>query len=310
MSKWKTKVERAIDRLTGDHQSLRRFAEANVAAIESALEGKGPDDKARDPRAGARAVVNIASVHVPTFCQRSRNRQHPAYLNSYDLGKTKVRVGSDPPKDHWKSREIVDRALAPLHGQPMNKVYYAAAELNGAGIRFYGDVCLVLKRDEVPPETKAIDRNSYDVLRAPFSNTVEKLPDHPRQQAARRHILSALSGSFDNDLKTMGAVKVLVTTGERDRRFSTGQISGGVLDDEDYIEILKIGSFDTNGVEAARLSAAEVALEGHVEQRMQSRHPPSHEARQWLTERRAATQALADAGIDIVVVATLGRVKS
>ena len=43
-------------------------------------------------------------------------------------------------------------------------------------------------------------------------------------------LLAALAGSFAGDLKTMGAVKVLITTGERDRRFSTGQISGGVLD--------------------------------------------------------------------------------
>jgi hypothetical protein len=84
-----------------------------------------------------------------------------------------------------------------------------------------------------------------------------------RKQAARRFILKALAGSFKDDLKTMGAIKVLTTTGARDRRLSTGQISNCVLDDEDYIEILKIGSFNLDGVEEARLSAAEAALEGH-----------------------------------------------
>jgi hypothetical protein len=310
MSKWEKKANRAVKRLTGDHDLLRQFAVANLAAIADALEGKGPDAKKPDPRAGVRAVVNLASVHVPNFCERSRTNRHPAYLNSYDLQKTKIRLGSDPPKSHWKSREIVDHALASVHGRSINEVYFAAAELNGTGIRFYGDICLVLKPEEVPSHTKVLDRNSYDVLRAPFRAAVEKFQDESRRQAARRLILTALAGTCKEDLKTMGAIKVLITTGERDRRFSTGQISGGVLDDEDYIEILKIGSFDAKGVEATRVSAAEIALEGHVEQRLQSNPAASHPARQWLMERRAATKALADAGVDITVVTTPGRVKS
>jgi len=310
MSKWKRRADRAVQRLTGEYHSLKQFAEANLSAIEGALEGKGPDASTPDPRAGARAVVNLASVHVPNFCDRSRTGMAPAYLNSYDLRKTQVRVGSDPPDNHWKSREIVDHALSPIHKHPMNEVYYAAIELNGAGIRFYGDICLVLKPSEIPAGTVVLDRNSYDVLRAPFRDAVERSPYPAGRQAARRFILAALAGSFAVDLKTMGAVKVLITTGERDRRFSTGQISGGVLDDEDDMEILKSGSFDTKGVEAARISAGEAALEGHVEQRLQGNPAASHSARLWLTERRAATRALADAGIDVTVIATPGRVKS
>jgi hypothetical protein len=309
MAKWKRRADRAVERLTGQYHSLKQFAKANVSAIEGALEGKGPDASKPDPRAGARAVVNMASVHVPNFCDRSRTGMAPAYLNSYDLRKTQVRVGNDPPGDHWKNREIVDHALSPIHKHPANKVYYAAAELNGAGIRFYGDICLVLKPSEITEDSMVLDRNSYDVLRAPFRGAVERSPNQADRQAARSFILAALSGSFGGDLKTMGAVKVLITTGERDRRFSTGQISGGVLDDEDYMEILKIGSFDTNGVEAGRISAAEATLESHVEQRLQSNPAASHSARQWLTERRAATRALADAGIDVMVIATPGRAK-
>jgi hypothetical protein len=310
MTKWQRKADRAVTRLAGEYHSLRQFAQANLAAIEGAVEGKGPDASAPDPRAGARAVVNLASVHVPNFCERSRTGMAPAYLNSYDLKKAQVRVGNDPPDDHWKNREIVDHALAPLHGHPMNEVYYSAAELNGAGIRFYGDICLVLMPSEIAPDTAVLDRNSYDVLRAPFRDSVERYSDQRRRQAARSFILTALSGSFAGDLKTMGAVKVLVATGERDRRFSTGQISGGLLDDEDYIEILKIGSFDTRGVETARISAGEAALESHVEQRLQGNPPAPHWARLWLTERRAAMRALADAGVDVTVIATPGRVKS
>jgi hypothetical protein len=308
MSRWENKSQRAIERLTGADQFLRQFAEANLLATENALEGKGPDAAEPDPDSGVRAVVNIASVHVQTFCERSKQNTHPAYLNSYDLNKSRIRVGSDPPDDHWKKREIVDHALAPLHGRPMNEVYYAAAELNGAGIRFYGDICLVLKPEKVPADTIVIDRNSYDVLRAPFKDAVEGFGRSELKQAARHRILLSLSGMFRPDLKTMGALKVLTVTGERDRRFSTGQISGGVLDDEDYIEILKIDSFDASSVETARISAAEVALESHVERRLQD-DPWTHEARSWLTERRNATRALADAGIAVTVIASPGRIK-
>jgi hypothetical protein len=308
MSKWRIKAQRAIKRLTGDHHSLRQFAQANLAATEDALDGKGPDAADPDPDSGVRAVVNIPAVHIPTFCERSKQGIRPAYLNSYDLKKSKVRVGSAPPDDHWKKREIVDHALSPLHGQPLNEVYYAAAELNGAGIRFYGDICLVLKPEQVPSDTIVIDRNSYDVLRAPFAEAVAAFRTSYQKQTARYRILQALSGTFRPDLKTIGALKVLTVTAERDRRFSTGQIASGVLDDEDYVEVLKIGSFDAGAVEAARLSAAEVALESHVERRLQD-DPWTHDARIWLMQRRNATRALADAEITVAVIATPGRIK-
>lgn len=306
MSKWQVKAKRAIKRLTGNYRSLRQFAEANLDATEDTLEGKGPDALEPDPQSGVRAVMNIASTYVAAFCERSRSGTHPAYLNSYDLDKAKIRVGDELPNDHWKKREIVDHALTGLHGRAMNEVYYAAAELNGAGIRFYGDICLVLKPEEVVSDTVVLDRNSYDVLRAPFAAAVERFPD--RKLEARFRILEALSGKFRPDLKTIGALKVLITTGERDRRFSTGQVSSGVLDDEDYLEILKIGSFGISGVEVARLSAAESALESHVERRLQD-DPWTHEARTWLVERRKALGALADAGIRVSVISSPGRIK-
>lgn len=309
MAKWQARASSAIRRLTSGEPWLERFAKANLTAAEDTFEGKGPDAAEADPRAGLRAVINISSVHVPTFCARSRNGTSPAYQNKYDLKEAKARVGDDPPDDHWSKREIVDQALVSLHRRPMNEVYYAAAELNGAGIRFYGDICLVLKPEQVDSKTVVLDRNSYDVLRDPYKAATARAPDEVRKQAWRRMILRDRSGKFRPDLKTMGALKVLIATGERDRRFSSGQISNGVLDDEDYIEILKVGSFKAGDVEAARLSAAEVALESHVEQRLRS-DPWSHAARRWLTQRRNAMQELVNSGIEVAIITTSGRLKN
>jgi hypothetical protein len=77
----------------------------------------------------------------------------------------------------------------------------AAAELNGAGIRFYGDVCLVLKPAAIAPDTKVLDRNSYDVLREPFRSAVDRRTGQDMKQRARRYILMAIAGSFEGDLK-------------------------------------------------------------------------------------------------------------
>jgi hypothetical protein len=309
MVNWEAMAVETITRLAGGQRVLQTFAEANLEAAKNTFEGKGPDAAEADARTGLRAVVNIASVHVPTFCKRSQNHISPAYQNKYDLDQANVRVGDDPPDDHWSKREIVDQALASLHGRAMNEVYYAAAELNGAGIRFYGDICLVLKPEQVESDTVVLDRNSYDVLRAPLDAVAAGANDETEKQMLRRMVLSDHSGKFRPDLKTIGALKVLVATGERDRRFSSGQISNGILDDEDYIEILKIGSFHTGDVEAARLSAAEVALEGHVEQRLRS-DPWSHAAQRWLTQRRNATQGLRNCGIEVSIMTTSGRLKN
>jgi hypothetical protein len=76
------------------------------------------------------------------------------------------------------------------------------------------------------------------------------------------------------------------------------------------MEILRVGSFMTADLEAARLSAAEVALESHVEQRLQAKPTASHVSREWLRDRRNATRSLEEQGVKISVVASPGRIKS
>ena len=60
-----------------------------------------------------------------------------------------------------------------------------------------------------------------------------------------------------------------------ERRLTTGQISEAVLDDEDYIEVLKIGSFDVGALQEARVSAADAAAEAQVGAQLQMGPAPT-----------------------------------
>lgn len=152
---WNQKLNDLLGQLSGEEKS---FAEANVEAVKRSCYGYGPDAANPDPSSGARVVVNIASVHVPDFVRNG-------YKNGYDLGR--YRIGQDRQGDTPKTRELVDDAL-PV--SDASNVYFGAASLTGAGIRFYGDICMVLKGKAIPASTVVLDRNSYDLVRQPFSN--------------------------------------------------------------------------------------------------------------------------------------------
>jgi hypothetical protein len=130
-------------------------------------------------------VVNISSVHIPAFCEASRRRDNRPYKNGYDLGK--FRLGSPPPSSEPNLRETVDAAL-PLNGARPEDVYFGAVELFGSGIRFYGDVCLVIRKDVVAHDTLVLDRNSFDLISAPLRDRINKSPssDKARAEEARK----------------------------------------------------------------------------------------------------------------------------
>src|ERR1700688_4208651 len=117
---------------------------ANVEATRDTVAGRGPDEAKIDPEAGARMVVNLSSEHVPAFCEASRKREKKPFKNGYDLHK--YHIGGPPSGEKLKNREIVDRALPFNDNDSAEDVYFGAVELNGAGIRFYGDACPVLGR--------------------------------------------------------------------------------------------------------------------------------------------------------------------
>ncbi len=238
-------------------------------------------------------VVNISSEHVPGFCLDGSN----AYLNAYDL----VRLGINP-KAVSRTRRRVDQALEVIVGGSAKDIYFVAAELNGTGIRFYGDICLVLESAENLAESVILESNSYDLVRAPKSAITTT--DDELQREARN-----MSGHWGEDLSAVAAIKIFAYR-QSQRRLTTGQVSDGLLDDEDYIEVLRIGSFSVKDVKEARLSAASVAQDGRIDERLRSGPVPDAASLKWRHQRRQAERSLVQHGVPVRVVSTTSRTRS
>ena len=315
---WSARLRTLKERHTGNDALMARYAEANIAAISAAVSGRGPDDgpetSARVSRLGSHMVVNIASAHVAAFCAvRRPGDARPGdarpcdaspYKNTYDL--EKYRIGGKLNKGASESRKLVDAALPLPSGKTPRDIYYGAMELNGTGVHFYGDVCLVLSEVDAP--TVLLDRNSYDLIRMPLREQIESGPPagwpKKRSDGALR-----ISGSWGASRDTIAAIKVLGAVGFRARRLTIGQISDAVRDDEDYIELLRIGSFGTNDLSEARLTASDVAQEAAIDSRRRTTPTPTLESLLWRHRRRNAEQELRKSGVPVRIVTTMGRIK-
>ncbi len=285
---WTQDVRSLCQRLGGKDQAAREYAEANADAIERTVSGLWPDSNEFVEGAGMRMTVNIASVHVPAFCS-------DGYKNGYDL--KKYRCGSESG-DSAKIRELVDRAL-PVESPA--GTYFGAATVSGAGIRFYGDICLILSEDKIGDDTVVLDRNSYDLVRRPISERIQTESDMKNEA-------EKLAGNW-SEVGAIATVKVLSNYGPQTRRLTVGQIAEGVLNDEDYIEILKEGSFGVRDLETARLASAEAAAANTINDRIHNGPTPSFAEITYLNQRRKAVEALSANGIQTVVVTTTGRVR-
>ncbi len=301
---WPKKLQ---DLLGSFPQTAGAYAAANVEAVQSALAGKGPDTPSVDSRAGARMVCNIASVHIPAFVQASLAGEERPYKNGYDLGK--FRVGDPPPEGVRNIREKVDAALPIGIGRTPANIYFGAVELNGTGIRFYGDVCLVLKQTAVAHNTAILDRNSYDLVRAPIRERIDAAPSEVDRERLMRSEAGAMAGEWCRDLAQIAAIKVLSAVTHRDRRLTTGTMSDGVLSDEDYIEVLREGSFRASDLQEARHNAAEAAQDALLSDRWRVGPCPSHESLVWQEQRRRGEEFLRCANVAVRIVTTSGRVR-
>jgi hypothetical protein len=244
---------------------------------------------------GCRVVVNISSAHIASFCREQR------YKNAYEIEKA-PRIGKTPKVS--EKRKIVDTALKAATGHDPQTLYFAAIELNGAGVGFYGDCCLVLREQPADEKLTVLDRNSYDLIRDPLRTKIDRsrTPAKIRADTAK-----SMSGQFKKDLPAIAAIKILSGRPRADRLLTTGMISAGVLEDEDYIEVLRPESFGPTDIAEVRLSAADVSVDERIRSRGLGGLPPSHAELLWRRRRRIAEGRLAEHAIPVRVVTALGR---
>jgi hypothetical protein len=323
MSSWAKRLEDEINTITGEMarvfdpaEASRReaYLRANVDSVKQLLRGIGPDDTRPSEGAGARIVFNMACKHVPALCGLDAYGRRATYKNAYELGKAGAR------------RQLVDTAVElacrPYHSHmAKEKMYFAAVETSGTGIRFYGDFCLVIRFRpiwrtgdgdlssqalSVDESTVVLDRNSYDLARAPLAQAINAA----RDPAAERALVAATcAGSWARDLLDMVALRVLRALPTDARRWTSGQIARAVLDDEDYVEVLFPRSFDASEILEVRTTASDAAAEADIADRERSGESPALHALEWRQQRREARRALARAGISARVVTTGGRLK-
>lgn len=273
--------------------------------VDRVVRGFGPNGNQLNPGLGARMCINIAAVHVRAFCNNSRARVQPAYLNAYDV----ARAGGRPVST---LRQSIDSSLPLPVPQTPQTTYFGAVEVTGCGIRFYGDVCLILRPESLRANTVVLDRNSYDLDRLPLSDEVAHIMRTTKLtlQRARQRVVNRLHGTWSTDLAAMSGLKVADAALPRSRRLTVGLVAAGMLEDEDYLEVLKHESFAAQDVQEARLSALEAGAEALISERGRHGPAPSHAELLWCRQRRLAFQSLRDARVSTRVVTTSGRLKT
>lgn len=297
---WKLTVGEATGEIyKAQSMSAGSMADANANMVRRVFHGQGPDKDERDLARGARVAVNIAAVHVPAFCSAGVT----AYKNTYDLGETRL-LGNIPAGDPIPVRTLVDGILATITSVSAKNIYFGAVEVNGSGIRFYGDVCFILKSEKVDAQTVVLDSNSYDLVRPPITLAGQA----PVANNLECHA-QAKAGLWADDTPDMAVLKTMAVRNIAERRLTTGQISDSVLDDEDYLEVLMVGSFGVGDLEEARTFAADAAGQGQISEQLRLGPCPTLAELQWRKHRLAAVRALQKHGVRSRVVTTSGRVR-
>lgn len=274
------------------------YAKANALAIDGVIKNLGADPGST-AGGGVRVVFNMSNENIRKFCADSGAGGAKAYKNSYDLGTT-VAIGGNPGRSP-KRRELVDQAIHVATGLPAQDIYFGAAEVNGSGVRFYGDYCLVLKDPRA--DEWVLDRNSYDIARPPLA------PDPVLDPQKMIESVEWMSGRWNKAIAHMLVVKVFSSTQVTERRLTVGQISNAVLNDEDYVEVLRNGSFNTGDVAEVRTSATEAARESAIADRALHGPIPSAAELQWRRRRLEAEQALSAQGLTVRVITSAGRIR-
>jgi hypothetical protein len=311
MKDWQQLALDLVQQLGAGDPVLESYRSADVEMIRGTLRGHAIYSGKQKAEAGARVVYNLSAAHVPALVAAgpASNHNRP-YKNRYDL---RPMLGQPTPTP-LPLRERVDDAIGQLIDQSDRKnLYYGAAEINGAGIRYYGDICLVLKPSTIAADTLILDRNSFDLGCEPIRSRITKegATDRPEADWPAETFEQAkeLEGRWEKDLAEMATCKILDGGKNVQRRLTTAPISDGVLSDEDYIEVVRLESFGTDELDEARISAADAGTDGRIADRLSRGPTPSLAELQWRHRRRLADQALATKRVRTRIVVTSGRAR-
>lgn len=294
MQGWKSELDALRRGLPPDAAAMADLQRANAEFARKAMLGFGPDSKTPGSKSGQRIVYNLSSAHVPAVL-------HGRYLNAYDI---KTRLGQRGPS---RLRQQIDEAIGMASGTRLEpeQIYFGAVELNGSGIRYFGDFCLVLRPDGQPQ--MMLITNSYDVHRDPVRSRVVALDDASATQHNRIVALASWQGQWPTDAPEMAVLKLAPVIVSARRRLTTAAVAAGVLSDEDYIEVARNGSFGAQDIEEVRLSAADAAAEARIADRIFRGPTPTLAETLWRHRRRGAERAAALQRVSVRVVTTIGR---
>lgn len=302
MCNWKKRFD--VTRKSHDGQTNEMYFRANCDVVRDTLGGIAAY-AGGTARAAVSVVVNMPAYRAARFMKpQSRGSGFGRYENRYSYSR---RVGQ--PLNNDSAREQIDRALAdidPSSALSKRNGHYAAMELNGTGIRYFGDICLVLKPDIVDDETLTLQRNSYEVRVRPSLDRYDKLSG-ALQRGKFLEILHEWAGRWAKDGVLLAACKIMETHPPQTRRMTTGTVSDRVLEDEDYIELIMSHGFGRRDVAELRLTAEDAASEALIGDQARVGLTPTASQALWRFRRRVATLRARGIGIPVRVVTTTGR---
>jgi hypothetical protein len=258
------------------------FTHANVQRLRDML---------ADPVCGARMVVNISAYSLLGFLRDG------AYRNYYDrqVGSTRLaRIGGTSANSDAQRRRV-DKLISPT-GVTGADIYFGAVALESAGVRLYGEYCLVLR--EVARGTQILDRDCYELDFAPLGPIVE----HGASSGA---ILRALKGTWGRHLVPMAILKLRRVLEDSDRCATEGRLTEELLFGEEFIEVHRQGTFGPADLDEVRQSDVEIATHERIVTAFNHGVVPSLEELIWLTRRAEVDRGLKGARLPTRVVSAI-----
>lgn len=302
MGTWQEKHIAVASGSADDDDEAPAYRKANAEMIWRTLLGHGPDARADSVtrlrlEAGMRCVFNMSAAHVPALLATGGS-----YLNCYDLQKLY------PERRISRLRSEIDAVVAQVDAASTvpETLYYGAVELNGSGMRYYGDLCVVLKPDEAD-DALLLLTNSYDLHRDPTRAKVYSPSDPKLTRSRRAQELQGWAGRWPADAADMAVWKLLRSAPATQTRLTAGVISQGVLNDETYMEIVRGSSFSAGEVEEIRTGAADAGADARIGDRTSNGPSPPLAHMLWRQRRRGAERAATACGLAVRVVVSPGR---